>query len=70
MTNLMRTLGDRLLDRLVPSWQAKADTCVVDHNVNEGACWVSYQECNTSKGAVYCKYNDCNGHEFKYSGPC
>jgi hypothetical protein len=42
----------------------------VDHNVNEGACWVSYQECNTSKGAVYCKYNDCNGHEFKYSGPC
>ncbi|NUS15089.1 MAG: hypothetical protein HOY69_27460 [Streptomyces sp.] len=70
MTNPLKAIGDSLLDRLVPTWQAKAYGCTVAKNVNTGACWVTYYNCDTPGGQQYCQWNDCSGHTYTHNYYC
>lgn len=70
MANPFKVIGDSLLGRLVPTWEAKADYCVGVKSVNEGSCWVEYEQCESSSGVVYCTYNLCSGQIIRYSGIC
>ncbi|WP_157436331.1 hypothetical protein [Actinospica robiniae] len=70
MANPFKVIGDSLLGRLVPTWQAKADHCVPVKNVNEGYCWVQYVQCTASNGEAYCTFNMCDGKILAYAGIC
>ncbi|WP_034264805.1 hypothetical protein [Actinospica robiniae] len=70
MANPFKVIGDSLLGRLVPTWQAKADYCRVVRNVNEGSCWEQWEQCEKPSGYVYCYYNLCSGQIITYAGVC
>ncbi|WP_034270523.1 hypothetical protein [Actinospica robiniae] len=70
MANPFKVIGDSLLGRLVPTWQAKADSCIGIRGVNEGYCWIEYTQCETPSRHIYCEYTTCGGQRVTYNGIC